>query len=159
MFVIFRTHVKPFFGLFLGDSPKEGLYARLIADSTAGGLTVRATSRLGWCGKGRTLVQFVDYWTDSVGGCEEVDCCRTVCQVDAFCCDVTWDGFCAGSADGLCYGSFDSCGLGAGDCSIGNDTPGCDDVDCCNAVCGVDPYCCTTECDEFCAAPVPASCP
>lgn len=93
------------------------------------------------------------------GGCEDIDCCRTVCRVDAFCCDVTWDGYCAGFASGLCFGGFDSCGPGAGGCSIDNDTPGCDDVDCCNAVCRVDPFCCTTRWDGFCADRVSELCP
>ena len=35
------------------------------------------------------------------------------------------------------------CGLpGSGDCCDDNGTPACDDADCCNAVCGTDPFCC-----------------
>jgi hypothetical protein len=43
-----------------------------------------------------------------------------------------------------------SCGPGAGDCLTANGTPACEDVECCNAVCGIDRYCCDVEWDEFC---------
>jgi len=29
-------------------------------------------------------------------------CCATVCAVDSFCCDTSWDGICAGEAMSLC---------------------------------------------------------
>jgi hypothetical protein len=35
-------------------------------------------------------------------GCDDVDCCEAVCAIDPFCCDVAWDGICAGEAAGLC---------------------------------------------------------
>ena len=35
-------------------------------------------------------------------GCDDAICCKTVCLVDPFCCDVEWDGICAGAAQGLC---------------------------------------------------------
>ena len=35
-------------------------------------------------------------------GCSDADCCKTVCNVDPFCCDVGWDEYCAGGASVLC---------------------------------------------------------
>ncbi|MEE9295661.1 MAG: carboxypeptidase-like regulatory domain-containing protein [Phycisphaerae bacterium] len=35
-------------------------------------------------------------------GCEDPDCCEIVCAIDPFCCDMTWDGICAGEAEDLC---------------------------------------------------------
>jgi hypothetical protein len=43
------------------------------------------------------------------------------------------------------------CGEGAGDCFVDNGTPGCDDVDCCNAVCAQDAFCCDVAWDAICA--------
>jgi hypothetical protein len=46
---------------------------------------------------------------------------------------------------------------GVGDCFADNGTPGCDDTcggppcpGCCDTVCAVDPFCCTTTWDAFC---------
>ncbi len=38
----------------------------------------------------------------------------------------------------------------AGDCCDANGTPGCDDTECCQAVCAVDPYCCDVQWDSIC---------
>jgi len=35
-------------------------------------------------------------------GCDDAACQATVCAADAFCCDVEWDGLCAGAAASLC---------------------------------------------------------
>ncbi|MGA0173905.1 MAG: hypothetical protein ACO3NL_09730, partial [Phycisphaerales bacterium] len=35
-------------------------------------------------------------------GCADANCCKTVCNVDPFCCDVGWDEYCAGGASVLC---------------------------------------------------------
>jgi len=83
-------------------------------------------------------------------GCGDAFCCAATCELDQFCCDVTWDATCAGEAEGVCGGSFPACGPGSGVCGVPDNTPGCDNVDCCNTVCTVDPYCCLTVWDEFC---------
>ncbi len=44
-----------------------------------------------------------------------------------------------------------TCGPGAGDCTVPNGTPGCDDVTCCELICGQDAFCCETEWDMLCA--------
>jgi hypothetical protein len=52
------------------------------------------------------------------------------------------------------------CGPGNGDCCIegGNGTPGCDDAECCNAVCAIDPFCCDTSWDGICAGEAAGLC-
>jgi len=45
-----------------------------------------------------------------------------------------------------------ACGPGNGDCFSANGTPGCEDGQCCRAVCACDPFCCSNNWDEFCAA-------
>ena len=45
------------------------------------------------------------------------------------------------------------CGLpDAGSCFEANGSPGCDDGECCEMVCAVDPQCCDVEWDDVCAA-------
>ena len=82
-------------------------------------------------------------------GCGDANCCAATCELDQFCCDVTWDTICAGEAQGVCTGSFPECAAGAGLCGASHNTPGCDNVDCCNTVCMVDPYCCLIEWDSI----------
>jgi hypothetical protein len=95
---------------------------------------------------------------DGTPGCDDVDCCEAICAADPFCCDTSWDSICSGAAQanplcdqGACAGG-DCCGdPGAGSCCVADGTPCCDDVDCCNIVCGVDPFCCDTSWDSICA--------
>ncbi len=41
-------------------------------------------------------------------GCDDPTCCDAVCAIDAFCCDTSWDGICAGEAGDVC----EACGGG-----------------------------------------------
>ena len=44
-----------------------------------------------------------------------------------------------------------NCGdKGAGSCFKANGTPACDNLECCEAVCAIDPICCSTEWDHVC---------
>jgi len=43
------------------------------------------------------------------------------------------------------------CGSAEGSCFVPHGTPGCEDVDCCDAVCMVDPSCCSASWDAVCA--------
>ena len=43
---------------------------------------------------------------------------------------------------------------GAGDCCASNGSPGCNDADCCECECAIDPFCCDIEWDGLCAANV-----
>ena len=90
-------------------------------------------------------------------GCEDVDVCMAVCDLDPCCCDTAWDGLCAQKAKGIVEG-FDACGAGNGDCLNSNGSPGCDNADCCNDVCKQDPFCCLNEWDQQCAESVGPVC-
>ncbi|MFH1110802.1 MAG: hypothetical protein V1790_16635 [Planctomycetota bacterium] len=83
-------------------------------------------------------------------GCGDATCCGKTCDLDRFCCDVTWDATCAGEAQGVCTGSFAACAPGAGVCNLPDTTPGCDSVSCCNRVCMSDPFCCLDSWDATC---------
>jgi hypothetical protein len=89
-------------------------------------------------------------------GCTDAVCCEYVCDVDPFCCDTRWDLSCAQKAEEvLCRDTPpEVCGPGAGDCNdaAGNGTPGCEEPDCCWAVCQEDPFCCLNEWDDICAS-------
>ncbi len=84
-------------------------------------------------------------------GCEDQACCESTCEMDPYCCDAVWDQYCADEAAGLCTGSFPACEAGAGSCASGNDTPGCEDVECCNLVCLEVPFCCIGTWNNPCA--------
>lgn len=85
-------------------------------------------------------------------GCEDESCCNEVCAVDAVCCSIAWDEVCAEEASAFCNGGFDSCESSNGACTAAKTTPGCDDADCCNAVCRIDTYCCMEEWDAECVS-------
>ncbi len=86
-------------------------------------------------------------------GCDTASCCNAVCEVDTFCCDVTWDAFCASLASGFCSTTgFPSCNALSGSCQSLHLNPGCNNSECCNAVCERDPFCCITRWDENCVS-------
>jgi hypothetical protein len=80
-------------------------------------------------------------------GCDDPVCQDTVCAVDPFCCSNTWDQICANQALSLCG---DLC-AGGSNCCIANGGLGCDDPVCQDAVCAVDPFCCSNTWDQICA--------
>ncbi|MHC4909218.1 MAG: hypothetical protein ACYTF9_05810, partial [Planctomycetota bacterium] len=90
-------------------------------------------------------------------GCNDVECCQTVCAGDPFCCDNAWDEICVGQAQAEC--GVCAC-PGIGDCCApgGNGTPGCNDAECCDAVCALDPFCCDNSWDSICASQAAATC-
>lgn len=55
-----------------------------------------------------------------------------------------------------------SCGVpncpATGSCSIGHTNAGCDDPDCCEKVCALDPYCCATAWDNSCVSEAAGIC-
>lgn len=90
--------------------------------------------------------------------CNDELCCQTICMDDPFCCDVDWDAACAQAADFTCPGG-DICGApGSGSCFEVHITPGCNDADCCTAVCTIDPFCCDTSWDSDCVNLAVANC-
>jgi hypothetical protein len=94
------------------------------------------------------------YAENGSASCNDGTCCAIVCAVDPFCCNTTWDGICVDGALELCL-----CGNPTtGDCLANNGTPGCDDVTCCEYVCEVDPFCCNDNWDNFCAGTALVNC-
>ncbi|MHC4908152.1 MAG: S8 family serine peptidase, partial [Planctomycetota bacterium] len=91
-------------------------------------------------------------------GCDIPDCCAQVCGADPFCCNTEWDAGCAQQASETCG----NCGLpGSGNCFFpgGSVTPGCEDLQCCQTICAIDPFCCETQWDGTCAAQANDLCP
>ena len=82
--------------------------------------------------------------------CDQRTCCELVCQIDPECCKTAWDVECAALAITLpecdcpilCPPSDHNC--------YETGIPGCTDLDCCIAVCQVEPFCCTVAWDEIC---------
>jgi len=143
-----------------------------------------------WCGDGEcnaeeTCATCAEDCGDCAGdccesngtpGCDDIDIQDCVCELDPYCCEVNWDGICAGEAeadcgadcggidpicgDGECNGAEtcedcpQDCGFcaGEGSCCISNGTPGCDDLEVQECVCAADPFCCNTTWDGLCAA-------
>ena len=87
--------------------------------------------------------------------CSDEDCCIIICAIDPFCCQDWWDDVCVGRALEICAGCGDE---NAGSPFEENGTPGCSDRECCELICGLDDYCCSTEWDEFCAADALINC-
>ncbi len=86
-------------------------------------------------------------------GCNDRACCEAVCLGDPYCCNGTWDSSCALFAGFFCEVPGGECGdADAGDCFEANGTPACNDTDCCDVVCGIDPTCCDLNWDAICAA-------
>ncbi len=83
-------------------------------------------------------------------GCDDVDCCTTVCTLDSFCCTIEWDTLCAQEAGALCGAGFDACTTSSEACLTEHGAPGCRDEPCCQQVCALDPFCCLTEWDDLC---------
>ena len=81
--------------------------------------------------------------------CDDPACCASICKIDPFCCSDRWDSFCVVYAIDRCQRA---CGIQtAGSCYFPHATPGCSDSECCQAVCAVDPICCSTVWDATCA--------
>jgi len=88
------------------------------------------------------------------GASDNEPCCTSVCLVDPYCCETEWDDACVDIALGLqqCECRFECGDECAGDCCTAHDNPSCNDEECCNVVCGFDPYCCDIRWDSACAA-------
>ena len=50
------------------------------------------------------------------------------------------------------------CGANSGDCAVANGSRGCNDADCCETTCAVDPFCCDVDWDGICAAEAEGLC-
>ena len=82
--------------------------------------------------------------------CNNSACCTAVCNLDPFCCSSSWDVNCAIFAGFACPGNPGTCGVTADSCFEPHPQGACNDVDCCNAVCTIDPACCEQSWDQIC---------
>ncbi len=90
------------------------------------------------------------YVVDAFPGCNNTDCCATVCAIDLVCCDVAWDIQCVLQAVAVCPPP--GCPVRSDlTCFEGHLGPGCNDPACCGIVCDIDPACCEVNWDGFCA--------
>lgn len=114
----------------------------LIALSTAAAIC--GTVRAGDCpAKGSCLV------IHPTPGCDDADCCSSVCAADPLCCEIDWDVDCVIAAEQICIGL---CGAAVnGSCFVPHDTPSCDDEECCETICAVDAFCCDVRWDFSCS--------
>ncbi len=97
--------------------------------------------------------------SSDTGGCDDGDCCATICDEDDFCCTVDWDSICADSAEFLCASLCGGPCPAPGDCCSEHGTPGCADTSCCGAVCAANASCCDVEWNSDCAALADSLCP
>ncbi|MCH7798090.1 MAG: hypothetical protein IID28_06555 [Planctomycetes bacterium] len=84
--------------------------------------------------------------------------CAGACCINGNCSSTVTEQLCVffgGSFQGEATGCFPPCGSpGAGSCCLPGCTPNCDDTDCCQAVCTIDPFCCDVTWDLTCASEV-----
>ena len=87
--------------------------------------------------------------------CGDAACCDAVCKIDEYCCTNQWDTACVAmvyTTEGCERYQAECGGECAGACCEPHIGPWCNDAECCDAVCLVDFYCCTTLWDAFCAS-------
>ncbi len=137
-----------------------GFVGALGADTGTGSLTIYCGNDSGRgpenCGLGSS-----DCFTvDPTPTCSDADCCRTICALDPYCCDVEWDSVCVEEGVGICGDGFAACTGATGDCFQGHSdqSPGCEIQGCCQTVCEQDPFCCVNFWDDFCAQDATAAC-
>ncbi len=99
-----------------------------------------------------------DCFTPHAGpGCEWGPCCELVCAVMPECCTSGWDELCVKLAEELCERP-PACRTAIGDCLEADKERGCRDRSCCELVCAIDPFCCTSRWDDLCAAAAAETC-
>ena len=103
------------------------------------------------CGESGTGSCFAVHGTPA---CSAASCCSEVCAFDSFCCNTQWDGICVNEAYAMCYG----CGEPAAGSCFTTHGPSCNNFDCCQTVCALDSYCCTTMWDSICVNEANANC-
>ena len=96
----------------------------------------------------------------SGGGCSDALCCDLVCTRTPSCCEAAWSSGCAELAVQICEVCEPAfvCPQ-PGDCCTGRLTPGCERAACCEIVCALDEFCCTSEWDSVCARKAGENCP
>jgi hypothetical protein len=90
-------------------------------------------------------------------GCEGAACLDCICSGDAVCCTTVWDDFCVDDATDpdTCRGA---CACGPEDCCSTHEAAGCNDNQCVDCICTIDPQCCTLAWDDFCVEQARVEC-
>lgn len=83
--------------------------------------------------------------------CSDPDCCSAVCAVDPPCCETQWDSQCVQRALLSCS-TPGECGSSIDSCFVVHPSGGCNDVECCDIICGFDPHCCQQAWDQVCVS-------
>lgn len=91
-------------------------------------------------------------------GCKDESCCGAVCAVSPDCCTISWDETCVELAVQYCGGGIQCGSWTAGSCLEPGESPFCSDPACCQAVCTIEPYCCSQAWDSFCVSYAMARC-
>jgi len=140
-----------------GTGADEGQWSALIQEpsfgvDTPGSVNRACDATTPFCGQptaGDCLI------AHSTAACSDADCCSAVCLLEPNCCIASWDEDCKDLAEIECLGCG---GSGAGDCFVPGDLPACDDEECCETVCVMDPDCCSRSWDETCVQIARAEC-
>jgi hypothetical protein len=94
-------------------------------------------------------------------------CVGSICAVDPYCCNISWDSICVGEVRTVCNSL--TCAESQGSCPTtlcnANGFPlpftnFCDQfqANCVQTICGLDPYCCQTDWDGICVGEVSSYC-
>lgn len=87
-------------------------------------------------------------------------CAASICELDDFCCNNTWDDVCVGHVEENCAGGCGG-GGGGGNCHDQCEAGAAMDASCnacVSAICADDPFCCQTEWDDVCVGHVETAC-
>ncbi|MDY7110432.1 MAG: S8 family serine peptidase [Planctomycetota bacterium] len=103
--------------------------------------------------------------TNNNVSCDDLECCELVCGIDPWCCDdenedARWDDFCVAEANMYCAGHVadgnpddpDRCSTPMNHSCFISGGGGCNNEACCEAVCLLDPTCCTGIWGPSCVA-------
>ncbi len=88
-------------------------------------------------------------------GCSDIAIEGCVCGLDSFCCDSQWDDLCVSTAETSCGAPCGGAGGTGGACCFPQAAPGCGNAAVEACVCGLDPFCCSSQWDDLCASSVP----
>lgn len=91
-------------------------------------------------------------YTTGGPGCTNLVCCETVCAVDPFCCNNSWDSACVNEAISMC-----ACPTSTHNCFTTGGA-GCTNLTCCDTVCAADPFCCSNSWDSVCVNEASSMC-
>lgn len=92
-------------------------------------------------------------------GCLDEVCQTCACDIDPFCCEVSWDANCVELAETDCQAECGCVPPPQGDCCSVSENPGCSEATCEQCVCTIDPFCCDAAWDDVCVSEALSECP